>query len=36
MTAQVAQGKLTAKDAASAADKQFKDIFRKWRDQKMM
>jgi multiple sugar transport system substrate-binding protein len=36
MTAQVAQGKMSARDAAKAADTQFKDIFRKWRNQKMV
>jgi multiple sugar transport system substrate-binding protein len=36
MTAQVAQGKMSAQDAVSSADKQFKDIYRKWRDQNLL
>jgi multiple sugar transport system substrate-binding protein len=32
MAAQVAQGKMSAQDAAKAADGQFKAIFKKWRD----
>jgi hypothetical protein len=32
MFAQVAQQKLTAADAARAAETQMKDIFRKWRE----
>jgi multiple sugar transport system substrate-binding protein len=32
MAAQVAQGQMSAKDAAKAADGQFKTIFKKWRD----
>lgn len=35
-TAQVAQGKMSADDAAKQADKQFKTIFKKWKDQKLM
>jgi multiple sugar transport system substrate-binding protein len=34
--AQVAQGKMSADDAAKAADKQFKQIFAKWKAQKLM
>jgi multiple sugar transport system substrate-binding protein len=33
MFAQVAQGKMTPQEAAKAADRQFKAIFKKWRDQ---
>ena len=33
MFAQVAQGKMTPQEAAKAADRQFKTIFKKWRDQ---
>jgi multiple sugar transport system substrate-binding protein len=33
MFAQVAQGKMTPQEAAKAADRQFKSIFKKWRDQ---
>jgi multiple sugar transport system substrate-binding protein len=36
MVAQVAQGKLSAQDAAKAADGQFKSIFRKWKSQGMV
>jgi multiple sugar transport system substrate-binding protein len=32
MFAQVAQGKMKAEDAAKAADRSFKDIFRRWRN----
>jgi len=32
MFAQVAQGKMSAEDAASAADKSFKDVYRRWRN----
>jgi multiple sugar transport system substrate-binding protein len=35
-TAQVAQGKLTPDEAAKAADRQFKTIFRKWKNQGML
>jgi multiple sugar transport system substrate-binding protein len=34
--AQVAQGKMSAKDAAAAAHKNFKYIFRKWRNQNLL
>ena len=33
MFAQVAQGKMTPQEAARAADRQYKTIFKKWRDQ---
>ena len=33
MFAQVAQGKMTPQEAAKASDRQFKTIFKKWRDQ---
>ena len=33
MFAQVAQDKMTAQEAAKAFDRQYKTIFRKWRDQ---
>jgi multiple sugar transport system substrate-binding protein len=36
MVAQVAQGKLSAQDAAKAADGQFKSIFRKWKSQGLL
>ena len=36
MAAQVALGKLSAEDAAKAADKQFKDIFRHWRNANLL
>lgn len=32
MFAQVAQGKMSAADAAKAADRSFKDVFRRWRN----
>jgi hypothetical protein len=36
MVAQVAQGKLSAQDAAKAADGQFKGIFSKWKEQGLL
>jgi multiple sugar transport system substrate-binding protein len=36
MVAQVAQGKLSAQDAAKAADGQFKSVFRKWKTQGLL
>ena len=36
MAAQVAQGKLSADAAARAADREFKKIFRKWKDAKLL
>jgi multiple sugar transport system substrate-binding protein len=36
MFAQVAQGKMSAEDAAKAADSTFKGIYRKWRSQGLM
>jgi multiple sugar transport system substrate-binding protein len=36
MFAQVAQDKMTPQEAAKAADRQFKQIFKKWRDQGLM
>jgi multiple sugar transport system substrate-binding protein len=35
-TAEVAQGKMSAADAAKQADKQFKAIFKKWKGRKLM
>jgi len=36
MAAEVAQGKLSAADAAKQADKQFKTILKKWKDRKLV
>jgi multiple sugar transport system substrate-binding protein len=36
MFAQVAQGKLSAQDAAKGADRAFKDIFRRWRNNNLL